>query len=128
MKETIGERLKRLRSELKMTQEQVADAISIAHNTYVRYENDLRKPIAKNANLLANFYHISVNELLTGTKENTITDSGKLNDQAINLLQHLASSEEQLIFNYRQLSDQNKINIQNYIQFLLNQQNNEKEA
>ena len=66
MDTTIGQRLKQYRAPTKLTQEQVAERIGIPHNTYVRYETDLRKPTTENAIKLSRFYHVSLNELLYG--------------------------------------------------------------
>lgn len=66
MTTSIGQRLKQYRSLTGLTQEQIADQLGIPHNTYVRYENDLRRPTTENALKLSLFYHISMNQLLYG--------------------------------------------------------------
>ena len=66
MDETIGARLKRYRKASGLTQEQLATTLEINLNTYVRYENDLRKPSTENALKLSLFYHISMAELMRG--------------------------------------------------------------
>lgn len=63
---TVGERLKKYRAAKKLTQEQLAEKIGIAHNTYARYESDIRKPNTENAIKLAVFFGISMNELIDG--------------------------------------------------------------
>lgn len=63
---TIGMFLKTLRMQKGMTQEEVAAKVGIAHNTYVRYENDMRKPKLDSAVKLAEFYGVTTAELLAG--------------------------------------------------------------
>ena len=68
---TIGQRLKQYRAITKLTQEQVAEQIGIPHNTYVRYETDIRKPTLENAIKLSRYYHVSIDELLYGVDTNS---------------------------------------------------------
>lgn len=63
---TTGELLKSLRSKKDLTQEEVADKLKMPLNTYVRYENDLRKPRLENATKIASFYGITAEELSCG--------------------------------------------------------------
>ena len=58
--------MKRYRVIMGLTQEQVAETLGIAHNTYVRYENDLRRPTTENALKLSLFYHVSIGQLMYG--------------------------------------------------------------
>ena len=65
--QTIGQRLKLLRSLSGKTQEQISEELSIPLNTYARYESDLRVPNQENALKLSFYFHISIAELLYGT-------------------------------------------------------------
>ena len=66
MEKTLGQRLKELRTLRGVTQEKVAEDIGVSHNTYVRYENDLRFPTSKIALKLSDYYGISMKELFIG--------------------------------------------------------------
>lgn len=63
---TTGELLKTLRAKKDLTQEEVADSLGMPLNTYVRYENGLRKPRLENATKIAAFYGITAEELSNG--------------------------------------------------------------
>lgn len=80
MNTTIGQRLKKCRALTKLTQEQVAEQIGISHNTYARYESDIRCPTTDNAIKLSRYYHISLNELLYGTDYGQESDQHHISD------------------------------------------------
>lgn len=67
---TTGELLRELRNQRKLTQEEVAIKNGIALTTYARYELGLRLPKTTIATKLANFYGITVGELLMGKVTN----------------------------------------------------------
>ena len=97
MANTVGTRLKEYRIRYGLTQEQAAEALEIAHNTYVRYENDLRSPTAENALKLALFYHVSVSELLNGAPDpNEIkkpSGAGELKDELVKIIMGLSDQD-----------------------------------
>lgn len=66
---TTGELLKKLRTEKGMTQEEVAIRLGMSHNTYVRYENDLRTPKLDATAKLCAFYGLTPAELASGNLE-----------------------------------------------------------
>jgi len=121
MKETVGQRLKRLRTtRTQFTQEQFADKISIVHNTYVRYENDIRKPSTANAAKIADFYNISVSDLLNGVKEKAIHSDKQIEE--------FTDEEKQIILEYRKLLGDKRVALKVYLDFLLSEQEKEKEV
>lgn len=75
MTESIGQRLKQYRALTGLTQEQIAEQLGIPHNTYVRYENDIRRPTTENALKLSLYYHISMNQLLYGANKNADSET-----------------------------------------------------
>lgn len=68
MKETLS----RLRKTRKMTQQEVAESIGIARNTYTQYEIGRRIPDYETIRKLAAFYNVSVDYLLDGTSDQSI--------------------------------------------------------
>ena len=62
----MSDLLRAMRLKKGMTQEELANEIGIAHNTYVRYETGMREPRAGIAARIAEYYGISVGELLSG--------------------------------------------------------------
>ena len=66
---STGELLKKLRAQKGLTQEEVANRLGISHNTYVRYENDLRSPNLEATAKLCEFYGLTPSELASGNLE-----------------------------------------------------------
>ncbi|OSA88065.1 UNVERIFIED_ORG: hypothetical protein B2H98_17880 [Clostridium botulinum] len=48
----IGERLKELREEFRMTQDQLASILNVSHQSISGYENNSNEPSLENLNLL----------------------------------------------------------------------------
>lgn len=67
----FGERLKTLRNEKKLRQEDVAKKIGIARTTYAMYEQEKREPDNDTLQKLANFYEVSVDFLLGRTNDSS---------------------------------------------------------
>ena len=60
-------RLKELRNEMKLTQQEVADALSIERITYARYESGARSPSLDMLSKLADFFNTTSDYLLRRT-------------------------------------------------------------
>ena len=60
----IGQRLKDLRIERKMTQKQLADRLGLATSTISSYESGDRYPTLDTLAALARIYHVSTDYLL----------------------------------------------------------------
>lgn len=56
--------LKSIRTARRLTQQEVADAISIERVTYARYENGTRTPPIENVIKLARFFEVTTDYLL----------------------------------------------------------------
>lgn len=59
----INTKLKELRIELGLTQEQLADKLGISRVNYTRYENGKVRPNYETLLLIVDFYDISLDEL-----------------------------------------------------------------
>ena len=64
MPETIGERLRRLRKKSGLTQEQLADAVGVNHNSVSRWENNIDIPKTQSIKALAKALGVSEADLL----------------------------------------------------------------
>lgn len=64
-----GELLKELRKTKGMTQEELGDLLNVSHKTVSKWENGLGLPEISTLLLLADFYRISVDDLLRGSKK-----------------------------------------------------------
>ena len=60
----LGENLKTLRTNKKMTQQDVADMLNIPRGTYAHYEINKREPDNATLILLADFFEVTVDYLL----------------------------------------------------------------
>ena len=67
-KESFGQRLSRLRKEKGLTQEDIANRITISPQAVSKWENDVSSPDIDYLNSLADILDVSVDELL-GRKE-----------------------------------------------------------
>lgn len=61
---TLGRKLKQLRIQRKLNQEDVAKQLNISTGAYGLYEQDRRSPNHDMLKLLAQFYNVSIDELL----------------------------------------------------------------
>ena len=91
VKLTIGERLKDLRVERKLTLEQLSDEVGISKSALGKYESDNGKDISPySISLLADYYGVSSDYLMgrTETKNhpNTALHELHLSDDAIDVL------------------------------------------
>lgn len=85
----MGEKLKSLRTDNKMTQKQVADRIGLAISAVSSYESGSRYPSYDVLFKLARIFHVSTDYLLGITETRNIDVTG-LNDDEINTLSQLA--------------------------------------
>lgn len=69
-KSSIGSRLKALRLEKGLSQQEIADALHINRSAYASWENDTNKPLRKLDELSA-FFHVSSDYLLCLTDNPT---------------------------------------------------------
>jgi transcriptional regulator with XRE-family HTH domain len=78
----IHERLKELRNELKLKQNEVAEKLSIASTTYSNYEQGTRNPDWQMLVKLSDFYCVSIDYIIcrTNNRNEIITkpDRGQL--------------------------------------------------
>ncbi|WP_430886045.1 helix-turn-helix domain-containing protein [Fusibacter sp. JL216-2] len=70
--DSMGKRLKKLRLHKGISQTELADALDVGQTTIANYEADTRQPNLEKLTLLADYFHISVDELIgrTWTDEN----------------------------------------------------------
>lgn len=84
----MGEKLKSLRIEKKLTQKQVADRIGLAISAVSSYESGTRYPSYDVLVKLARIFHVSTDYLLGMTDKRNI-DVTRLNDNEIELVSQL---------------------------------------
>lgn len=62
---TFGEKIKKLRKENEMTQEELAEKILVTRTAISKWETDKGYPSIDSLKLLSNLFHISIDELIS---------------------------------------------------------------
>ncbi len=73
-KMSLGQRLLELRRKRGLSQEEVADKLNVSRQTISKWETDASSPDFDKILPLCSLYEISSNELLTGVKEESMTE------------------------------------------------------
>ena len=112
--------LKILRSECRLTQQQVAQVLGIDRSTYAHYENAAIKPPAKAMFKLARLYNVSLDELWDRKNKNPRQGGVKIfadmdDDCGVTIPEYLrnfgslSADELRLVLLYRASSKKNEI-------------------
>ena len=97
-------RLRRLRNEAGLTQQQVADQLNIHRTTYTKYERGSVNPDQQGLVQLANLFKVSVDYLLGN--EEAVDDVAEKTDNHMQLTlqeQHLVQMFRQLTYQEQQI-------------------------
>lgn len=87
---SMGERLKTLRLERRMTQKQIADRLGVAISAVSSYEADQRYPSYDSLVKLADIYYVSTDYLIGRTASRNIDVEG-LEEEDLALISQLIS-------------------------------------
>ena len=88
MNETFGDRIRRLREERKLKQDQVAKMLCINRKAISHYENNLREPSFEMLVKMAELYHVSTDYLL-GIEKQYVVDVSQLSTREDSLIREL---------------------------------------
>lgn len=105
----FADKLKQLRLENHMTQQNVADNIQVARTTITGYETKGRQPSHEKLTALAGLFQVSLDYLLD--EEDTIQLSLSQSD-------HLTATEQSMLSRYRRLTTKSKQNLIDYLHLL----------
>ena len=72
MESSMGKRIADLRKKKGLTQDQLAEQFSVSAQAVSKWENDISCPDIMMLPQLADFFHISVDELLRGRQEESV--------------------------------------------------------
>lgn len=86
--------LKYLRKQLNLNQKDVATKIGITDKTYANYENGITEPNIETIIKLANFFHITTDELLE-RKNINIIDKGLLSQTELDIIDIMKELNQQ---------------------------------
>ena len=122
MADTVfGNRLRDLRRQIHMTQQEVADQLQIHRTTYTKYETGVVAPDRQALVTLAQLFNVSVDTLLgceTPVAEDLSEGTGEL--------VRLSLQEKMLVQMYRQLTYPEQQTLQKQIQSSFNQKSKKK--
>lgn len=88
---TFGEKLKKLRKGLKLTQQQLAERVGVAKSVVSYYESGERYPSYDVLVKLAHIFHVTTDYLLD-IEKTRILDVSDLSDEDIMVLQTVADA------------------------------------
>ena len=105
-KKTLGQKLKELRENYDLSQQQVATALNIDRSTYGYYELDKTRPSLETLVKLSHIFSVPVEQLLPSEVEETST----LRDlaQPSTMVRSLSKEERGLLVMFRSLSKEQK--------------------
>lgn len=134
----MGKKLKRLRENFNLTQQQVAEALGIDRSTYAYYELGRTTPDLDKIDKLQRLYHVQYEDLIEYDEEDGMIqvhdskfDSNSYKKHTYNksaqknsdFFYQLSNDEQRLVLNFRLLSMGNQESILEEIIALRQQQN-----
>ncbi|MFX3643350.1 MAG: helix-turn-helix domain-containing protein [Candidatus Pristimantibacillus sp.] len=90
---TLGERLATLRNTKNMTQDELAKNLKIGKSTLGMYETNKREPDLNTIALLAAYFEVSIDWLITGKSFDESRTSKEYSIMASNVIQHIKNAE-----------------------------------
>ena len=97
----IGDRIKQLRTDAKMTQPELAAKLEVTCSAVATYENNTRQPSFHILIRIAEIFHVSTDYLLLGSKDDSLDVSGLTIDQKailVNLIKNFKETNESILF------------------------------
>lgn len=134
----MGKKLKRLRENFNLTQQQVAEALGIDRSTYAYYELGRTTPDLDKIDKLQRLYHVQYEDLIEYDEDGIQVHDSKFDSNShkkytynksvqknTDFFYQLSNDEQRLILNFRLLSTGNQEAILEEL-IALRQQQNEK--
>ncbi|MDE6087523.1 MAG: helix-turn-helix domain-containing protein [Oscillospiraceae bacterium] len=95
----LGEQIKKLRTQKKLTQQQLADYLHISPSAVGMWEKNYNEPDVKRLEELADFFGVTVDYLLgrettTPIKEKTIEDTIQKLEEVTEQLKHIFRDQQ----------------------------------
>ncbi len=95
------EAMKRLRKMKKLTQTDVANGVGITFQTYSSYETDNTKPTPEMLCKLADYFNVSLDELLGRSSTPEMFDDARVDrPEILELFEQLSPAQQQNLLNY----------------------------
>lgn len=101
----LNQRLKKFRQAAGLTQQQVADVLSLDRSTYAYYESGKTTPDIRSVSKLIKIFNISYYELI-GEPDPNQADASQVDDDAAEKMRitELSKAEKRLVINFRMLT------------------------
>lgn len=109
-------RLQQMREERGLNQKKVAEDLNISRSAYSSYETGAREPSLDMLIKMADYFGLSVDELLSHCASHPTRDS------------LLSSRERKLIYGFRLLKEPGKMRVENVVDFENDMQQQEQAA
>lgn len=105
-KKSAGEKLKALRSYYNMTQDDIAELLSMSRTSFSKYENGASNPPLNVLRKLAAIYNVPIEYLIHDEQTSYVFEDGKNEDEpdleaAVNHFSDLTREEKMLIMKLR---------------------------
>jgi len=110
---TVGEKLKNLRLQVKKTLKEEGEIFNVSLNTVYRWEHNLTVPGKTALKKIADFYNVSLEWLIYGNAEEENNNCDR------HILNYENSAEQQLLYMFRKLSENNRYKILGYIEHMI---------
>lgn len=109
---TLGEKLKKLRKEFGMTQDDIANILGMSRTSFSKYENGIANPPLPLLRKIADIYNVGLEYLIfdrnTTIKMNDSSEENDDSDLPFSKITDLRPIEKEIIGKFRTLSDKDK--------------------
>lgn len=134
-KKSLALKLLELRQAHGLTQKQLCESLNIGRSTYSYFETGSRIPDVETLLLIARYYDVSLDELVTDSKPHRASETAGAECPDIQILHHLMSknipvdfvmelskADFDFLYNYKELTDENKAEMQYLMNYKLRKQ------
>ncbi len=134
-KKSLALKLLELRQAHDLTQKQLCESLNIGRSTYSYFETGSRIPDVETLLLIARYYDVSIDELVTDSKPHRASETAGAECPDIQILHHLMSknipvdfvmelskADFDFLYNYKELTDENKAEMQYLMNYKLRKQ------
>ena len=116
----LGKKLRNLRLESKMTQDDIAEILDMSRTSFSKYENGASSPPLPMLRKLAAIYNVSLNYLIYDDSTIiSVKDEGNVEapeqSEAVNSFTQLTRDEKKLIMKFRLLNSQKQEEIKDFV-------------
>lgn len=137
-KKSLALKLLELRQSHDLTQKQLCESLNIGRSTYSYFETGSRIPDLETLLLIARYYHVSLDELVTDAAPDHKSEDSDSEYSDIQIVHHLMSknipvdfvmdlskADFDFLINYKNLTDENKAELQYLMNYKLRKQRTE---